>query len=639
MKDTMRMRALFVSAALLFLPMNNFAAVLTGSDSTQPRGTPASPNNPGTIVDGFYAPAQSAGNIAPNEGDDFYKDWSGSMMANAARDPAFFAAMNSANHDIIRYFKSLPDADFAQLLLDLKLDKDLLRTANGTLKCISDACRSANDPEDLLPVTADLCLRCHAPVGWLEAHSEPATASSPFLKGQFWGANLLEEPTGDGDPSFNINHESEAEMEGVQCNFCHRATDVSKRLSRHDGSVMASGNGGFIVAPNTPFDPSQGQDAIPKPNVFQTTGNFCGSCHDVTNPLINTKTVVPGTDTTEMKHPIERTYTEWYWSDYRNTTTCQDCHEPMKFLGAQTWMLYPAMDQLWGDVDQKWIDRGIQNVPASRADALATAAARNSDFMGENAARVEIVDTVKSVTAGTSAINVNVKITNLTGHKLPTGFAEGRQMWIHIQAFDDDENLVYEDGVLDSNGCLHRTASTKVYEQLIEAVGYPFLDAEVKEPSPCDIYHDPSKAEGAEFHFILMNKIVKDNRIPPKGFNKKAYQDDGAFIIPAHLYDNGEYWDTTAYRIPVPATGSKKLHVTATVYYQTFSREYIEFLKHNDTEKTQEHGGRARNLPAKFSADNPTIQTWGETLYKLWQDADMGPPSSLGSAEFTVRIN
>jgi len=145
MKDTMQMRAVFVSAALLFLPMNNFAAVLTGSDSTQSRGTPASPNNPGTIVDGFYAPANSGGNIAPNEGDNFYKDWSGSMMANAARDPAFFAAMNSANHDIIRYFKSLPNTDFAKMLADLKLENDLLRTENGSLECISDACRSANE--------------------------------------------------------------------------------------------------------------------------------------------------------------------------------------------------------------------------------------------------------------------------------------------------------------------------------------------------------------------------------------------------------------------------------------------------------------------------------------------------------------
>ena len=47
--------------------------------------------------------------------------------------------------------------------------------------------------------------------------------------------------------------------------------------------------------------------------------------------------------------------------------------------------------------------------------------------------------------------------------------------------------------------------------------------------------------------------IVKDNRIPPKGFNKAAYQADGAFIVPVKIpMRDGQNWDETAYTFDIP---------------------------------------------------------------------------------------
>jgi len=66
-------------------------------------------------------------------------------------------------------------------------------------------------------------------------------------------------------------------------------------------------------------------------------------------------------------------------------------------------------------------------------------------------------------------------VTNLTGHKLPTGFAEGRQMWLYIRVEDKDGNPVFEDGVLGEDGGLVRSPQTKVYEQEILAEGYDFI--------------------------------------------------------------------------------------------------------------------------------------------------------------------
>ena len=40
---------------------------------------------------------------------------------------------------------------------------------------------------------------------------------------------------------------------------------------------------------------------------------------------------------------------------------------------------------------------------------------------------------------------VDVKVTNLTGHKLPTGYPEGRRMWIHLMAYAIGRRVEYYD--------------------------------------------------------------------------------------------------------------------------------------------------------------------------------------------------
>ena len=87
---------------------------------------------------------------------------------------------------------------------------------------------------------------------------------------------------------------------------------------------------------------------------------------------------------------------------------------------------------LWGDVDRKWT-LPPYNYPVlpSRQQAYMDAMQRNLQFMQQHAADIEIISSPDTIAAG-QQLTVNVKVTNKTGHKLPTGFAEGRQMWIHL---------------------------------------------------------------------------------------------------------------------------------------------------------------------------------------------------------------
>ena len=107
---------------------------------------------PGTQPHGLNTAVQSSQECMSCHGDfddlhEPFRPWAASMMGQASRDPLFHAALTIANQD----------AAFA----------------------------------------GDMCLRCHAPNGWLEGRSTPTDGS--LLSG--------------------------VDLEGVNCNFCHRMVD------------------------------------------------------------------------------------------------------------------------------------------------------------------------------------------------------------------------------------------------------------------------------------------------------------------------------------------------------------------------------------------------------------------------------
>ncbi|RJX27091.1 MAG: hypothetical protein C4531_14430 [Desulfurivibrio sp.] len=658
-----------------FATASQAAPHISDFDSTQPRGFggPLDLVNPDAcangpvlnaagqdlcpMIDGMPAPQFHASVGGQQEE---FNDWKGMTMANAARDPSVFATMNVANQDFINLVNAAAGQGFdifnadLQALVGVGTARELACFLKIYEPATPDPCVPGNPitllPEEEIPVTADICLRCHVPTGWMEGRSEPASPHFPYLRGQFWGGKFTEYPGWPGAPrSADLTSESETDMEGVQCGFCHRTNDNFKSPSNYDGSIKPNGNSGYFVSQYDPFEGAEADVAFD----IQEKAEFCGSCHEVTNPLIYTQTPA---SPTPMLHPLERTFTEWYWSSYRGTVNCQECHEPMKFEGAQTWLLYPGLDRLWGAVDKVWLEPPFDytsGVTADRTDAFMNARLRNEDLM-RDAADIQIV----SSSWANGFLTVEVKVTNNTGHKLPTGFAEGRQMWIHLTARDDNGNILYEDGALSPAGALLRTPETKVYESVVLAERYDsfelngtnILDNTTGDPHDGTLVYTPDGTVShfdKEFHFILMNNIEKDNRIPPAGYNKAAYMADGAFIIPHDAkdtdYADGQNWDITPYTFNLGGyTG--EVHVTAELKYQTFSDIYVEFLHNMDREPTEDFGGRARSIPC--SDRRPTdgsnefcaSQTWGDVLADIWTAADHGKPVLMASASAQIGV-
>jgi hypothetical protein len=74
---------------------------------------------------------------------------------------------------------------------------------------------------------------------------------------------------------------------------------------------------------------------------------------------------------------------------------------------------------------------------------------------------------------------------------------------------------------------------------------------------------------------VLNNMVIKDNRIPPRGYTQAAFDRPGLRPVGA-IYTDGQYWNDTSYTLPANTE-----RVVATLYYQTPSREYIDFLRSN----------------------------------------------------------
>jgi hypothetical protein len=206
-----------------------------------------------------------------------------------------------------------------------------------------------------------------------------------------------------------------------------------------------------------------------------------------------------------------------------------------------------------------WIPDLLQN-PDWRLSAEQDAVHLNETMrQAEDMLRLAATLNVTLTISNTNKVAI-VRVTNHAGHKLPTGYPEGRQMWLHLQAFDAGGQVIYESGAYDAvSGQLHRDPDAKVYE--IKQGITPELAALLGKPA------------GASFHFVLNNTVVKDNRIPPLGYRRVHFDRPGLRPIGASFADE-QHWDDTLYELP-----SEAERVVATLYYQTASKEYVDFLR------------------------------------------------------------
>jgi len=548
--------------------------------------------------------------------------WKGSMMANAGRDPVFWAALDVANAD----------------------------------------------GESIgVPGIGDWCLRCHVPEGWFAGR-----VSKTGDGGRVDGSNgCLLQGKHDDVPGFGNDYS------GVGCHYCHRAEPNGPNGEPNyleSGDLwlddVACANGGSGPCRGGPYDyDSEGTNPPPHPwkhSPHLSSSEMCGSCHNVTSPLNNgvplRTLITPAGVDTGIAFPIERTYTEWLKSDYgtalfadgvesapvqnqpgvvvKQQQTCQDCHMEIarsedpeeQFLGC---FFGPNRNGSLSVHNFSGANTWVPKILKGEFPALGYDEAFDQAILWSTALLTERTATLVTRgvrSGGGQTLEVEVEVTNLSGHKLPTGYSEGRRMWIELEVRDAGGALVYRNGSWDpASGELQRDAQTRVYE-----IKQGIWDAE---SGTCRI----TDAQGrASFHFALNNCVAKDNRIPPLGFtggDDVEVAPVGATYAPVAPGSNRlRNVDVAQYSIPVAGT-SGALTVTARLHFQASSKEYIEFLRNQAVERGFEGENQmCEGGPGRPFSVGPQGLTRGAYLYGLWSNPAYGksPPVQMRSASAVV---
>ncbi|TMQ72136.1 MAG: hypothetical protein E6K80_03610, partial [Candidatus Eisenbacteria bacterium] len=387
-------------------------------------------------------------------------------------------------------------------------------------------------------------------------------------------------------------------------------------------------NGQYVVDP----DPAMRRGpysttAAPHPFLasdFHRRSDLCGTCHDVSNPVftrVGARDYAPGpldqrADSVGVSWlmPIERTFSEWGHSAFPQgvaapdfagskpggtVATCEDCHErqvvgqgcnPDSFPNVPTRSDLPFHDMTGGNAWMPMALLGLAGLYPGELDAAAQQrVADRATAMLRKAATLAIST---APLRDSSVITVHVE--NRAGHKLPTGYPEGRRMWIEVRARDASGAIVYHSGAYDaSNATLIRDPDAVVYEKHLGLS--PAWAARLGLPA------------GPSFHFVLNDTIYKDNRIPPRGFTAAAFASFGGAPVddarPTPRYPDGQYWDDSSFRLPASARS-----VAVALLYQTTSKEYIEFLR--DENQTNDAGQRLYDLWASHGRGEPVLMAY-----------------------------
>lgn len=242
-----------------------------------------------------------------------------------------------------------------------------------------------------------------------------------------------------------------------------------------------------------------------------------------------------------------------------------------------------------------------------------------------------------------------LRIVNLTGHKLISGYPEGRRMWINVKWYDGNDVLVREDGrfgplsvavdgiphtvqtILDLEG-----TNTRIYEahfamtqewatQLLNlgkpaslALAYDRLNGNVT----LTLGQLASLAPGSHretFHFVLNNLLAKDNRIPPYGMSYDEARVRNVLPVPATQFGGPgpggvfNHWDELTLQPPPGAT-----RAAIALLYQPTSWEYIQFLY------------LANNRSNAFLGNE------GVNLLDTWMNSGMAAPFTMASTTWQL---
>ncbi|MCW8331997.1 cytochrome c family protein [Photobacterium sp. SDRW27] len=330
----------------------------------------------------------------------------------------------------------------------------------------------------------NFCIACHSPIGMTSMNATAATLD-----------------------------ENDDDLPGVNCEVCHNIRGIT-----------GNDNGAYILSPNrekhikvgprndanSPYHKTEFSD-------LQTKSEFCSVCHNVSHPFNST--------------PIERTYDEWQESAYNEQgVQCQDCHmTPGPGQNAN-----PGKSAIMGKEREHIFSHeftgGNSTLHQYFNDHDSAELARE---MLRSAATIEFVELSETLSPGQLA-TVKVKVANVgAGHKLPTGFPEGREVWVDFSVNTPTNRQIYRSGAVVDG---HTESGTRNFKVTLGDANGNVVDLNVWE----------------------VDRVLSDTRILPNGYSIVEY----TFLVPDDI--DGE------------------ITLNATLNYWPFSQQLVDELLGKD---------------------------------------------------------
>ena len=570
--------------------------------------------------------------------------WRGGSMGNAGRDAIFWATMAIAEQDFdgagdlcIRCHSTTGWFAGRSTPTD---GSGLLLTDDDGVDC--DTCHSMTNPDNSehsgemnAPFSANCSDDPVDPVGTCQSNAEGYYGSGML---SLWAGG---EKLGPYDPTVARHSYIKSEFHR-DVDFCGSCHDVSNSavgdLAPGNGTqatappvVSSDGNLGGPIEEKAAFNnPPYAYGMVErtfseyKASAFPTTrvGDFSSLPVDLQVPDgsldVTYKAALLAAEEAQEHGGIAGDYADGSPRFF----SCQSCHmRPVESAGADKHNAevredLPRHDHTGGNSWFADITRYQDDAGTLRLGGGLTAEQLTALDLGQQRAIDHLQQAASLQLDGTT-----LKVVNLTGHKLISGYPEGRRMWVNTKWYDSGDNLLREDGAYGAIGKMVSNPSggpdvdvmsvvdldgtnTRIYEahyavtrdwaETIEALHGPDFELSydrLTDAVICTVSdfllddNAPEKKEACKgehhntFHFALNNYVSMDNRIPPYGMSYDVSERRNTLPVPANQYGGGHsgstynYWDEIFLSPPVNAD-----HAQIDLLYQGTSWEYIQFL-------------------------------------------------------------
>jgi len=396
-------------------------------------------------------------------------------------------------------------------------------------------------------------------------------------------------------------------QDGVSCSMCHQITQekLGTRESLTGGFVVDTTKSKGERAEYGPYKIEDGQLRImrtssggyrPTEGEHIRKSELCATCH-----TLITKALGPGGQVVGQL-PEQMPYQEWFASEFRDQKSCQNCHMPAVeeqtrvavtlglqrenmgrhvFVGGNFFMLR-LLNRYRNEL-------GVVALPTE----FEAAADRTIQHLKDQTARVRI----DHINVAAGRLQADISVENRSGHKFPTAYPS-RRAWLHVTVRDRDNRIVFESGALNPNGSIQGNDNDANPNQ------FESHYTEITTPEQVQIYEDIMVGTNnvPTTGLLTAVRFIKDNRLLPRGFDKRAVEQEiapqGEAVNDADFIGGG---DKTRYSIAV-GNAQGPFQVEAELWFQPISYRWATNLKSYSSAKEPERFSRYYESMASGSA-------------------------------------